>query len=91
MKIDVNKPLENPKLKELFAQRRQSQSAVMTKRIMESLMEEIVTNAYFLSLVQFSKQPEKSENGQAVFSQGTSLVFPHAHYTGWPPILSGLY
>ena len=76
MKIDVNKPLENPKLKELFAQRRQSQSAVQTKRIMESLMEEITTNAYFLSLVEFSKQPEKTEQGQVKLAQGTTLSFP---------------
>ena len=76
MKIDVNKPLENPKLKQLFAQRRQTESAVQAKRIMESLLEEIATNAYFLSLVQFSQQPEKNENGQAVFATGTTLSFP---------------
>lgn len=76
MNIDVNKPLENPKLKELFAKRRQSPSAVESKRIMEEIIEEIATNAYFLSLVEFSVQPEKRENGQVVLQKGTSISFP---------------
>ena len=41
MKIDVNKPLENPKLKQLFAQRRQTDSGSATLCRLRQLCENL--------------------------------------------------
>lgn len=81
MEIDVNQPLENPKLKELFARRRElmsseRQDAESYGEVMNQLYEEIVMNAHFLSVVQFSKPPVSKEGGTAVFQEETIMRFP---------------
>jgi len=73
---DVNKPLENPRLKELFARRRTAQSREEMARITEELAEEIVMNARFLSVVQFSREPEPQGDGRAVFREESQMSFP---------------
>lgn len=74
--VDVNRPLENPRLKELFARRRTAGSREEMARIMEELAEEIVMNGRFLSVVQFSREPEKREDGTAVFLEDTQMSVP---------------
>lgn len=74
--VDVNKPLENPRLKALFAARRGAQSREEMAGIMEELAAEIVENSHFLSVVQFSQEPEPTEKGQAVFRKDSQMSFP---------------
>ncbi len=53
-KVDVNKPVENPKLKELFEQWRQEKTDVLLNQVFE----EIVIRAHFLSVIMLSEEPE---------------------------------
>lgn len=74
--VDVSRPLENPRLKELFARRRTAGSREEMARIMEEVAEEIVMNAHFLSVVQFSVEPEGQEDGTAVLRKDTQMSVP---------------
>ncbi len=71
-KIDVNQPVENPKLKSLFAQWRQAQ----TNDLLNQVFEELVLRGHFLSVVTFSAEPTPSDNGTAVFQKGAVMSLP---------------
>jgi hypothetical protein len=71
-KVDVNKPVENPKLRELFEQWRQEK----TDDILNQVFEEIVIRAHFLSVIMLSEEPESSGEGTATFKQGAVMQFP---------------
>ena len=75
MEIDVNTPLENPKLKELFAKFRNAGGRAndSTCDIMEAIAEEFVMNAYFLSVIEMSKEPERTEGNHVTIPAGTHL------------------
>ena len=64
--VDVNVPLENPKLKTLLASFREDGTA-------EEVLEEIALRARFLSLIQLSSEPADTGNGTAVFEEGTKI------------------
>ncbi|MFT9057762.1 MAG: enhanced serine sensitivity protein SseB [Ethanoligenens sp.] len=70
--IDVNKPVENPKLKELLRQFNQNK----TNDIMNDLFKEIATNAHFLSVIMLSEEPKQNENVTATFQKDTIMQFP---------------
>ena len=74
--VDVNKPLENPKLKALFIQKKAAKSDVEFDGVMNELCGEIVMNAHFLSVVKFSKEPESKGSNQVVVTKGTQIAFP---------------
>ncbi len=84
--VDVNVPLENPKLKTLLASFREDGTA-------EEVLEEIALRARFLSLIQLSSEPADTGNGTAVFEEGTKISFPllgsesgafyYAAFTDW--------
>lgn len=76
MDIDVNKPVENPKLKALFRQLEDCQAEEEHRRLMNQLLEETVLNACFLSVIQLSEEPEDQGDGKAVFKRGTTMGFP---------------
>ena len=67
MNVEINKPLENPRLKELFARRRAAEDGEALRPVMEKLLSEVVLNARFLSVVRLSSAPEAEESGRAVF------------------------
>lgn len=77
MEIDVNTPLENPKLKELFAEFRNAGGKAndSTCGIMEAIAEEFVMNAYFLSVIEMSKEPEKTEGNHVTIPAGTHISY----------------
>ena len=64
--VDVNTPLENPKLKALFTQKKAAKSEEEFDSVMNELCGEIVMNAHFLSVVKFSKEPEPKEYPSAM-------------------------
>lgn len=76
MGIDVNKPLENPKLKELFSLRNAGLPEKEYSDVLNQLLEEIVMNAHFLSVIQMSKAPEQNGDGTATFKENTTIGFP---------------
>jgi hypothetical protein len=70
--VDVNKPVENPKLKELFEKWLQEK----TDDLLNQVFEEIVIRAHFLSVIILSEEPKPSGDGTATFKQGTVMQFP---------------
>lgn len=74
--VDVNKPLENPKLKALFSQKKAAKSEEEFDSVMNELCGEIVMNAHFLSVIKFSKEPESKGSNQVVVTKGTQIAFP---------------
>ena len=76
MEVDVNKPLENPKLKELFAEMSKVRSEEEYAAVMNILANEIVHNAHFLSVVQLDREPEDNGDGTATFGEETTIGFP---------------
>ncbi len=76
MDVDVNQPLENPELKELFRQLEGGQSEEERRQLMNRLLEEIALNACFLSVIQLSEEPESQGDGKAVFQRDTTMGFP---------------
>ena len=73
MEVDVNKPLENPVLKELFARVRQARTDEERAEAFNEAAEEIVMNAHFLSAVEFSQSPEDQGDGTAVCKAETTM------------------
>ena len=78
MIIDVNKPLTNPKLSELFKKRDaidpNDRDAIIA--CMNEIVEETVTNARFLSVVHIDQENIKpDENGNVTFDRGTKINF----------------
>lgn len=76
MKVDVNKPLENPKLKELFKKLRAAKDEDGYVEVINELAEEIAMNAYFLSVISLSEEAEKQNDGTSVFKKDTTISFP---------------
>lgn len=76
MNLEIDKPLENPLLKELFARRREAGDGEELRPVMEKLLSELVLNARLLSVVRLSKQPEASGDGMAVLPDETDIGFP---------------
>lgn len=71
-KVDVNKPVENPRLKALFEQWRQQQ----TDDLLNKVFEEIVLRSHFLSVMMLSEEPEQNHDDTATIRQGTIMQFP---------------
>lgn len=76
MNVEINKPLENPRLKELFARRRAAEDGEALRPVMEKLLSEVVLNARFLSVVRLSSAPEAEESGRAVLPAEADIGFP---------------
>lgn len=87
--VDVNKPVENPRLKSLFKQWREQQM----EDLLNQVFEEIVIRAHFLSVIMFSEEPEPSDDGTVILKQDTIMQFPmlttqdgksiYAAFTDW--------
>ncbi len=76
-KVDVNKPLENPKLKKLLKQLHQQPYAnKKMRKILDGIAEEIMFHAHFLSVVHLEKEPEHPADGKAFFPENTQVSFP---------------
>lgn len=76
MKIDVNKPLENPVLKELFQKLKNAKEDDEFAKVLNNLAEEIAMNAYFLSVVNLSEEPEEQSDGSFMLKENTEISFP---------------
>ncbi|WP_022819754.1 SseB family protein [Fusobacterium russii] len=76
MKIDVNKPLENPVLKDLFQKLKKAKEDDEYAKVLNNLAEEIAMNAYFLSVVELSEEPEKQNDGSFILKEDTEISFP---------------
>ncbi|NCB62555.1 MAG: enhanced serine sensitivity protein SseB [Clostridia bacterium] len=76
MDIDVNKPLENPQLKELFAELGKVRSEEEYGMAMNLLANGIVHNARFLSVIRLDREPEENGDGTATFGEDTTIGFP---------------
>ena len=76
MGVDVNKPVENPRLKELLKQRAAvSQSEQLP--ILNAIAEEMAMNAFFLTVVEFvDDHVENNPDGTAVFKEDCQISFP---------------
>ena len=77
MKINLDQPVENPKLKELLRERvnkpQEEQLAVMNQ-----IAQEVAMNAYFLIILDVKGSAvERKEDGSLIFQKGTKLSFPH--------------
>lgn len=75
MQIECNKPLENPRLKELFALRRAAEDGEALRPIMEKLLSELVMNAELLSVIRLSQKPGIEEEASEIPSEAT-IGFP---------------
>ncbi|WMJ22904.1 enhanced serine sensitivity protein SseB [Paludicola sp. MB14-C6] len=76
MKVDVNKPLENPKLKQLFLKRKSELTNDELNAVLNDICEEVAMNAYFLSVIKMENDPIQNGDGTAVFQQDTTISFP---------------
>ncbi len=75
MQLELNRPLENPRLKELFALRREAEDGEMLRPIMEKLLSELVMNASLLSMVRLSQNSGTGEEA-CECSPETTIGFP---------------
>lgn len=71
-KVDVNKPLENFRLKVLLNEMKENR----TDSVMNMIFDEIVMKAHFLSVVFFSQEPEANDGGTATFRKDTVMRLP---------------
>lgn len=74
--MDVTRPIENPELKNLLLEGVNAKSVEDRNKILELVFRFIALDARFLSVVEFSKLPEKKEDGTANIEAGTELRFP---------------
>lgn len=74
--MDITKPLENPELKKLLMESINAKTPEDRNKILELVFRFVALDARFLSVVEFSKQPEKTENGTLKIAEGTELKFP---------------
>ena len=75
MRPDVNQPVENPKLTELFGQLKNADDTDRNA-LYESIAEEIALNAYLLAVFRMDEDAiEHNDDGTAVFKQDSSLSF----------------
>ena len=71
--IDVNKPLENPVLKELFSRIGKNQKSDL--ELQNKILDEIIMRAYFLSHVFFDKPIETDETGKGTVKEDSNVSF----------------
>lgn len=73
----INQNLENPTMRELLAKRTSVDSANpnAVNEVMGALIGEIVMNAKFLSVVEFSNKPVPDDDGQLVLKDRTDINF----------------
>ena len=71
--IDVNKPLENPVLKELFSRIGKNQKSDL--ELQNKILDEIIMRAYFLSYVFFDKPIETDETGRGTVKEDLNVSF----------------
>ena len=71
--IDVNKPLENPVLKELFSRIGKNQKSDL--ELQNKILDEIIMRAYFLSYVFFDKPIETDETGKGTVKEDSNVSF----------------
>lgn len=76
MYFNLNEPLENPRLKALFAKRRAAADGEELRPIMEKLLSEVVMNARLLSVIQLPQEANIAEDGTAVLPPETAIGFP---------------
>ena len=77
MQPDVNKPIENPKLKALINDLRNADSAHFAAAN-EAIAEEIAMNAYLLAVINMDRSGIESNNdGTATIKKGTVLSFEY--------------
>lgn len=74
--MDINQPVTNPKIKELFVQRGKASNEQEYQMIMNQIAEELVMHAKLLSVITLSKQPIQKEDGSAVFEEDSTMQFP---------------
>lgn len=76
MGVDVNKPVENPRLKELLKQRISvPQSEEL--QVLNAIAQEMAMNASFLAVVDFGDDHvEDNQDGTAVFKKDCEVSFP---------------
>lgn len=77
--IDVNVPLTNPKLEDMFRRRAEldPKDEKAAFALMNEMAKEIVMNAHFLSVVEFEGGNVRTdENGNVVFGAGTVIKYP---------------
>ncbi|MBQ1322120.1 MAG: enhanced serine sensitivity protein SseB [Solobacterium sp.] len=75
MSVDVNKPVENPKLKELLNTFR-SQEETKRNAAAEAVAEELAMNAHLLAVIHMDENAvEHHDNGTAVFKQNSTISF----------------
>ncbi|MBQ6452293.1 MAG: enhanced serine sensitivity protein SseB [Solobacterium sp.] len=74
MSVDVNKPVENPKLSALL---KEFHTAEGSKRmeLQEQIAEELAMNAHLLAVVNFDHQGMEEKDGTAVFQKDTRISF----------------
>ena len=76
MAVDLNKPVENPRLKELLKQRANT-PADSQMGVLNQIAEEFAMRANLLAVVQFSGAPiQHNPDGTAVFPEGAQIGFP---------------
>ena len=76
MEVDVNKPVENPYLKELL-EKRLTVPQEEQLNILNQIAHEMATKATFLAVVSIDKSSvQHNPDGTAVFTQGTEISFP---------------
>ena len=75
MGVDVNKPVENPYLKELLAKRKTTPQEDQMK-LLNQIAHEMATNAHFLAVVHIDKSSiDQKDDGTAVFNKGSEISF----------------
>ena len=75
--LNINQKLENPKMRELLAKRKSADPSNKEEinEVMGSLINEIVMNARFLSVVNFSKKPGYDIDGTLMLQEKTNITF----------------
>lgn len=74
--MDINQPITNPKIKELFVQRSKANNEQEYLMIMNQIAEELVMHAKLLSVITLSKEPTQKGDGTAVFEEDSTMQFP---------------
>lgn len=71
-RVDVNRPVENPRLKGLLKQWRQER----VDGLLGQVLEEIAIRAHFLSVIELSEEPVPNADGTATFAHDTVMQVP---------------
>lgn len=73
--MELNKPIENPRLRDLFEQRKTASDQKTYNAVMNLIAEEIVMNASFLTIVELSEKVKIDSEGRPTFNKGTTIDF----------------